>query len=380
MSKSDSRDSTGLAVPTPEAPTGKGAEAAEVIRDPSRIASSLGALRLSRYSGVALWLMFIVVYTIWLPDAFPTSATAKSIINSQAIGGLLALAVLFPLAAGVFDLSAAANVTFSSILCAVLMVQAPHLGAGEAIALTLCAGMLIGAFNGFLVAVVGLDSFMATLGTTSLLTAGSAILANANFFGPFPESFTGLTSSEPLGIPMLGIYLLAFAIIAWYVLEHTPVGRRIYAVGANAEAARLAGVRARRIVFSQMVICGLVGSVAAVLLASQVNSTNEQVGSPYLLPAYAAAFLGTTQIKPGRFNVWGTVLAIFLLGTGVQGLQLAGADVWVTDLFNGVALIFAVSVAVLAARRTARRERLQAAKAVTEEDDQLDSEESRTEQ
>jgi ribose transport system permease protein len=141
----------------------------------------------------------------------------------------------------------------------------------------------------------------------------------------------------------------------WYVLEHTPTGRRAQATGANPEAARLAGVRTSRHVFWSLVVSGVIASVAGVLVAAEIGEVSPTVGPPYLLPAFAACLLGTTQIKVGRFNVWGTLLAILLLATGVKGVQLVGGQLWYTDLFNGIALIGAVSVSVWASRRKAGR-------------------------
>jgi ribose transport system permease protein len=212
-----------------------------------------------------------------------------------------------------------------------------------------------------LVAVVGVNSFIATLGTSSLLMAVAELVGQGNYVGPFPTAFADLTSSNPGGVPMITIYLFVLAVGLWYVLEHSPIGRRFYATGANLDAARLAGVRTNRYVFVSFVICGLGAGAAGVLLASSLTTVDQTIGSTYLLPPYAAAFLGATQLKPGRFNVWGTIVALFLLGTGVQGLQLAGAEPWVTDLFDGVALISAVSIAVFVEKGRGRDEKRRAA-------------------
>jgi ribose transport system permease protein len=133
------------------------------------------------------------------------------------------------------------------------------------------------------------------------------------------------------------------------------VGRRIYATGANPDSARLAGVRTKRYIIGTLAIAGLMSSLAGVLATSQIGEVSSTLGPPYLLPAFAACFLGTTQVKIGRFNIWGTMIALFLLATGVTGLQLAGAQSWVTDLFNGVALISAVSIAVITQKRRGAR-------------------------
>lgn len=328
---------------------------------PGGLSALLGQLRLSRYSGVVLFALVFATFAIWTPDTFLTAATWKSIASAQALTAILALALLFPLAAGVFDLSAAQNMGFCAIVCTALMVYQPHLGVVPAILITLVIGSLVGAFNGILVSRIGVDSFIATLGTTSLLAAGAQIIGGGEYIEGFPSAFMSIASPAPFGVPVVLFYLLGLAVIAWYVLEHTPLGRRVYATGAGSDAARLAGVRTSRLVFGSFVVCGFGAALAGVLMASTLGTVNEGLGPQYLLPAFAAVFLGTTQLKPGRFNVWGTILAIYLLGTGVQGLQLVGGSAWVTELFNGVALIGAVSIAIVIERRRGSREKALAA-------------------
>jgi ribose transport system permease protein len=313
---------------------------------------------------VFIFAVIFAAFAIWTPGTFLTSTTWKSIGESQAIIAILALGLLFPLAAGAFDLSAAQLMGFSALVCGALMYHQPHLSPVLAIICTLGVGLFTGVVNGFFVAVVGVDSFIATLGTSSILLAFAQFVGSGNYFGPFPSSFTNITARSVSGIPILLVYLLIFAIVVWYVLEHTPVGRKAYASGANPDAARLAGIRTKRFVFWAMVLCSVVASAAGVLLASSLNTVDETLGPQYLLPAFAAAFLGTTQLKPGRFNVWGTILAIYLLGTGVQGLQLVGANLWITSLFNGAALLVAVSAVLVLDRFRGWRERRRAAASI----------------
>ena len=316
----------------------------------------LAQLKLGRFSGVFILIALIAIFSVWLPSSFLTDATWKTIAQGQSITAILAVSLLFPLAAGGFDLSAAQIMGFCALVCGLLITTEPSLGMPAAIGISILIGAAIGAFNGFLVSVLDLGSFIATLGTTSLLVGVAAIVGNGEFIGPFPLSFRALTVGNVLGLPVLTLYLLVIAFVFWYLLEHTPWGRRIYATGANPDAARLAGIRTNGFLFWSFVISGTGASIAGVLLASNLNSVSQTLGPQYLLPAFAAAFLGSTQLKPGRFNVWGTVLAIYLLGTGVQGLRLAGADLWVTDIFNGLALLIAVGITVYMQKRRGRRE------------------------
>jgi ribose transport system permease protein len=336
-------------------------------RQSSGLARLIAGAQLNKFSGLLILAAIIVIFGILLPETFLTMANARSILATQAIVAFLAIGLLFPLAAGAFDLSAAQNVGFSAVLCGVLLTNY-DLPVPLAILITLVGGVVIGAFNGFLVAGVGMDSFIATLGSTSLLLAATQILAGGEFIGPFGDSFLGLTDRKILSLPIIIGYVAVLALIAWYVLEHSPLGRRIYATGANPEAAHLSGVPTKRLIFCTLITSAVVASAAGVLLGSTLGSVSETIGPEYLLPAFAAAFLGTTQLKPGRFNVGGTLIAILLLGTGVAGLQLLGAPIWVTALFNGVALIVAVGSVLMLKRiqqRRAVRRAAQAARQVT---------------
>lgn len=313
-------------------------------------------LQLARFSGLYLWAAIILVFAIAIPDSFLTSTTAKSIASDESITAIVALAALIPLACGCFDISVAQLVGTSAVVAGSLMSKSgvsPEL----AFAITLAFGLGVGAINGFVVARIGVDSLIATLGMSSILLALSGLLTKYQFVGPFPDSFKQIVSGDLLGIPTITVYMAIVAVIVWYLLEHTPLGRRIFAIGAGEDAARLAGVRTPRYKFGAFLASGFLASLAGLLLAAKIGQVGPTVGPEYLLPAFAACFLGTTQFKPGRFNVLGTILALYLLATGVTGLQLVGGELWITDLFNGVALIVAVSASILAAKRKSRRQK-----------------------
>lgn len=322
----------------------------------------LADARLSRFSGLALWALFVLIFAIWVPDTFLTSATAKSIAGDQAITVILALAVLVVLVTGGFDLSLAQNLGLSAVTCSALMVNS-GLSPAPAALLTIGMGVVIGAVNGLLVARAGVNSFIATLGMSSVLLALTSVVSDQQFLGPLPESFQDVAAQDPLGVPVVTVYAIVLAGLCWYLLEHTPVGRRMHATGAGPDAARLAGVRTGKLVFWSFVAAGGIASLAGVLLAARIGQVGPDVGPSYLLPAFAACFLGTTQLKLGRFNVWGTVLALYLLATGVKGLQLAGGQTWITDMFNGVALVGAVTIAVLGEKRRAKAVKARTARA-----------------
>jgi ribose transport system permease protein len=244
-------------------------------------------------------------------------------------------------------------------VAAALMVRS-DVSPAVAIVIVLCMGLAVGLVNGLLIVHFRITSVVATLGMSSILQAVDDKITDGQFITPMPASFTDLTAGSPLGIPTPFIILIVVAMLVWYVLEHTPLGRRMVATGAGRDAARLAGTNVGQMQVVGLVISSVLASLAGLMLVANVGSAAPDSGPAYLLPVFAAVYLGATQIKPGRFNVWGTIVALYVLATGVKGLQLAGGEFWVSSLFNGVALILAVGIAVSAqgqGRSRARRRR-----------------------
>jgi ribose transport system permease protein len=303
----------------------------------------------NRFSGIYLTAAFIVIFGLWEPDTFLTTTTAKNILSEQSITAVLMVGVLIPLVAGAFDLSAASMLGFSSMICAWLTVE-HQLSTALTVLIAIGVGVLVGMVTGAVVVFGGVDSFVATLGMGSVLLALTEYISGGQYISGVPGSFTTLTDHSPLGIPLSAIIAVVIAIVAWWALEHTSMGRRLFAVGSGREAARLAGVPTRALTFWSLVASATIASLAGVMFAAKLASANPQGGAGYLLPAYAAVLLGVTQILPGRVNVWGAMLAVLLLAVGAKGLQLASGELWVSDLFSGLALIIAVTLAALGQR------------------------------
>jgi len=315
-----------------------------------RVRRSLPRLGMDRFSGLYVLVVLVVIYGLWLPDTFLTSETARSVAAGQAITAIVALALVVPLAAGAFDLSVAATLGFS--VCLVSWLQGHHTNPILSVLIALAVGVLIGAVNGFVVVVLRVNSFIGTLGMSSLLAAASYwITGGRTLISGFSPALLKAGRAQPVSIPVTVWYLAGVALVLWFVLEHTPAGRYFYAVGANPQAARLAGLRVDRVIVRSLIIAGFLSALGGAILAAQLGLGSPDVGPPYLLPAFSAAFLGATQIKSGRVNVVGTLVAVYLLGVGVKGLQLAGAPSYVSDLFNGGALIIAVALAARASRK-----------------------------
>jgi ribose transport system permease protein len=330
--------------PAQGAPPAKAASPPPGRSRPSFAARFRHGLAFDKIGAVYVWLGIVVVFSIWVPDTFPTSATVKQILNANAITALAALSITIPLAARVFDLSFAYTMTLAGVVSAhFLSVGVPLV---PALLLGLGAGILIGVVNAIVVVVMRIDSFIGTLATGSLITAlitmatGDTPILSTRLQGAFAK--IGQTTVAGLTLPVL--YVLIVATAEWFLLEHTATGRRLYATGFNPDAAKLAGVRVDRLRFMSLVISGTLSGAAGLVLASTIASGSPTAGSPYLLPAFAAAFLGATQLKHGRFNAWGTLIAVLLLGTGTTGLALANAPQWAADMFVGVVLIASLAV------------------------------------
>jgi ribose transport system permease protein len=314
------------------------------IAEPPAAARALRALSFRNISALWVFVAIFVVFSLWVPDTFLADTTWRTLFDNQAITALVAVALIVPLAAGVFDLAIGAEVGFGAMLVAWLL-QKVGVPLVPAIVLTVAAGAAIGMASGLLVVRARIDSFIATLGVSSILLALTSWVSNGEQIIGLSSTFQDLGTTQIVGLTLPFYIMLFVALVVWYFLERTPAGRRIYAAGGNLEAARLAGVRTSAVIIASLAICGAIVAGAGLLISSSIATGDPTVGPSYLLPAFSAAFLGSTQFRGGRFNVWGTVVAVYVLATGVKGLQLAGAPVWIPDLFNGVALLIAVGMA-----------------------------------
>jgi ribose transport system permease protein len=310
------------------------------------------ALSFRNISALYIFAALFVLFALWVPGTFLTTGVWRSLLANSALTALVAIAVTIPLSAGVFNLAVGTEVGTAAILAAWLL-EKQGLGVVPAVVLTLVAGGVIGAASGALIVRAKIDSFIATLGMSSILLALIAWISGGQQILNLPSSFQSLATNELFGLAYPVWIMLAVGLVVWYVLQRTPTGRRLYATGGNINAARLAGVPTGRVIVLSLVSCGAIAALAGTLTSAQLAVGDPTVGPGYLLPAYAAAFLGSTQFHGGRYNVWGSVIAVLVLAVGVKGLQLAGAPVWIPDLFNGTALLLAVGMSKY--QRTARR-------------------------
>jgi ribose transport system permease protein len=303
-------------------------------------------LKLDRLSAVYLLVIFFLVFGITTPETFLTSTTIKLVLSESVITAVLALAFLIPLVGGIFDLSIGAMMGFSLVVVNYLAVHTGMpLWLNAIIALIACAAF--GVINGYIVVKLRVNSFIATLGTSQVLLAVALLIShNEQIVGAFSNSYFEFGRTELIGVPIVVFYLLAIALVAWYVLEHTPVGRYLFASGGNVEAARLSGVQTGGLVWSSLIASSIVAGIAGLIFSVKVGNYSSTVGPAYLFPAVAAVFFGASQFSR-RPNVWGTLVALYSLQFGVKGLQLTfqTGTYWIEPLFEGLALIIAVALA-----------------------------------
>jgi ribose transport system permease protein len=320
--------------------------------DLAGLSGSQKLIRLLPIYGLPIILVgLIALFSILLPNTFPTLLNVRSIISDKAIIALLSLAAMIPMAAGKIDLTVGYGIVLWHIL-AISLQTAFGLPWPVAVLIVLVLGALTGFLNGLLVEVARIDSFIATLGTGTVLyalalwhTGGRQVVA------ALPQGFLALNGTMVFGLPITGYYVLILALALWLILEYLPIGRYIYAIGANPKAAALNGIPVERFTMGAFIASGTLTALTGVLLASKLRIGQASVGLEYLLPALVGAFLGSTTIKPGRVNVWGTMVGVAVLAVGIAGIQQFGGSFWVEPLFNGVTLLAAIGMAGYAQRK-----------------------------
>jgi ribose transport system permease protein len=306
------------------------------------------------YGMPVLLLGLIVFFSVLLPDSFPTLLNLNSVRGDKVIIAILALAAMGPMLTNKIDLTVGYGIVLWHILA--ISLQTRYGFSWQAsVLIVLAAGLLFGLINGLLVEMARIDSFIATLGTGTVVYALALWHSGGRqVFGDLPEGFLLLNGASLFGLPIAAFYVLGLALLLWVVTEYLPIGRFLYAIGANPKAAELNGIPCRRYVVGAFMGSGVLTAFAGVLLASRLQIGQASVGLEFLLPALVGAFLGSTTIKPGRVNVWGTLIGVAVLAVGIAGIQQLGGAFFVEPLFNGVTLLLAIGIAGYAGRRRVR--------------------------
>lgn len=317
---------------------------------------SSGILRfLSVYGLPLLLLLVFILFALLLPNTFPTEYNIRSMLADKSIIALLALAEMVPISAGAFDLSIGWGIGLYHILTVGLIDQGVPWPL--VIGIVLGCGLLVGTIIGFLVTRAGIDPFIASLGVGTFLFGVSLWFAPQQIVASIPPELRSLVTTWDIGItkiPIPFVYVIVVAIVLWTMFERLPLGRYLYMLGANQRAAELIGISPRKYITFAFQCSGVIAAFAGVVLGVRLGVAQTAIGPDFLLPAFAAVFLGSTTIRPGRVNVLGTLVAVFLIAVVSAGMAQLGAQFFIDPMFNGLMLVGSVGLAAYAARRRSR--------------------------
>lgn len=310
--------------------------------------------RFERFALIIAWLVTIAIFGALRPDTFLTWPNFSTILGSQAVLVVATLGLIIPLTAGDYDLSLASVLTLSSMMVAVLNVNhgVPIL---PAVLAALAMGLATGIVNGFFILYFRIHSLIVTLGVGTFLHGITLWISDSmTISGISFDLVNAVIVWRFLGVPLGFYYALAICVLLWYAFSYTAVGRRLLFVGRSREVARLSGIRVDRVRWGALICSAFLGALAGVLYAGTTGAADPSSGMTFLLPAFAASFLGATSINPGRFNPWGAMIAVYFLVTGITGLSILGISTFVQDLFYGGALVIAVTLSQIVRGREER--------------------------
>jgi ribose transport system permease protein len=305
---------------------------------------------LQRYALVGFMVLAFLLFSYLRPDTFPTKSNMIIVLSSQSVVVVLGLALTLTLRMGDLDLSFGAVLTTSAVVFGACSVH-QHMSLPVSILLALGFGAAVGAVNALLVVGFGLNSFIATLGTMTVVEGLGYWISSSQVIAGVSPDFQKFLQTGPWDIPKAVIMGWLFLVVMWAVYEYTPFGRSLLFIGGNRRAAGLLGLRVSTIRVTAYVVSGVLYSVVGIMLVGTIGSADPTVGTQYLLPPLAGAFLGTTAVQVGRFNAVGTILGVYTLAIISAGLLQFGASPWVGYVCNGSALILGVILARFAPGR-----------------------------
>jgi ribose transport system permease protein len=314
-----------------------------------------------RQSGTLLGFAAIVLFfAIQLPDTFLTARNLLNISQQLSMLTVVAATMTIVMVMNDFDLSVGSMASLAGIVAAVCFAAGYPIWVGLAAAALI--GILGGLFNGFLVAIVGILPFVATLATMTVFSGSAFLISNGKtIYGrDIPEGFSGFArggiSLQELGLagvklPFMTITAIAVTALCWFMLERTIFGRRLYAIGGNKQAAHLAGIKVTTLRMIAFGLTGLGAAGAGLMYAARVASANPTQGSGLMLDAIAAVFLGMTMSRHGEPRVLFTLLGVLMLGILDNGLTQMRVDSYVREILVGLILIAAVAISLFSNKR-----------------------------
>ncbi|MCA1777186.1 MAG: ABC transporter permease [Loktanella sp.] len=321
-----------------------------------------GALR--RSAGIVGMVAILLFFTVSLPDTFLTLRNWLNISQQISMLAVVAVTMTVVMAMGDFDLSVGSMASLSGVVAAAAFLQGWPIPA--ALGLSLVVGLMGGVFNGVMVALVGILPFVATLATLTVFSGLAFLVSDGrtvfgrdipSAFSDFARSGLPLSSGEgpALVLPNLTLVALGVALVVWVVLEQTTYGRRLYALGGNTEAARLAGLPVQALRLSAYAFTGVGAAIAGLMYASRVASANPTQGDGLMLTAIASVFLGMTLTRDGSPRVFATLAGVLVLGVLDNGLTQMRVDSYVREVLVGAIILVAVGMSALGRGSALRR-------------------------
>lgn len=310
---------------------------------------SLLPARLASYGTLIGLLGLIVLFAVLKPQVFFTPLNFTNILEQLAILAMIAAVQTVVMVVGDFDLSVGSLASLTGVITAQLLVGG--VDPIVAVALGLLAGLVGGAINGFLVAFLGLSAFIATLATMTSFAGLALLLSNGTTIFGLPEAFIWLGQGRVGPIPVPVIIAVLLALVVWFVLAKTVIGRSWYAVGGNSEAARLSGVKTRYVRFTAFLVSGVGSALAGIVLTARLASAHPSAADPFMLSSIAAVFLGITLSRAGQPTIGGTAVGLGIVGVLSNGLNIMQVNSYVQQILTGLIIVLAVSLSRLSARR-----------------------------
>ena len=308
---------------------------------------------LRKWGTLAGFVILLVVFSALRPDVFPTWRNIRNVVEQVATLSIVSAGVTVVMVLGDFDLSVGTIASLCGVIVADMMTKG--MGIGSSILIALLAGIVAGTINGVCVAYGGLSAFVATLATMTAFGGAALLYTNgATIFSGIPEPFLflGQGSIGPVPVPVVIMVVVVFA--TWVLLEQITLGRRLYAIGGNAEAAYLSGINVRRLRLIAFMLSGLGAALGGVVLTSRLASAHPQAGNPFMLNAAAAVFLGMTSFREGESHVLGTFFGVLIMGVMGNGLNILGVNTYVQSILTGAIIVLAVLMSGLAQQKRGR--------------------------
>jgi ribose transport system permease protein len=311
---------------------------------PAGIGNALRArvlrLRIRDYGIVGAFLALFIGLSL-SSDVFFTRTNLLNILDQNAPYGIIAVFQTVVIIGGGFDLSVGAMFALGGVVAA---QTEPHVGVALSLIVGSLFGLGLGIFIGLLITVGRMNAFIATLASSFMFYGLGDVLTNGFLVTITKPQFQDLGNDSFAGVPYAVWLFLAVALAGWFLIDRTTLGRYIYAVGGNAEAARLSGVRVNLVRVSTFALCGLASGIAGVLVASQISQGQADTGMDYTLTTIAAVVIGGTSILGGEGAIWRSVLGILLLAMIGNGFNLLNINPIYQQIVEGAIIVLAVAL------------------------------------